>query len=429
MKTQLSSVAVKAKLDKRTVFTSLAHLLTPTFLKETWKKMNKKGAPGIDKETMAAFAEKLEERVQEMHEQLRAGKYYAPPVRRVEIPKDGAKTRLLGIPTVSDRLLQAAVARILNAVFEPVFLNSSWGYRPKRDAHGAIGALRSHIIAGKVMQVYEADIRAYFDRVNHDWLRQFLKQKIADPVILRLVDKWLRAGIMSDGLKISKEDGVPQGGPVSCILANVYLHYVLDLWFEKKLKASCNGEAHLVRYVDDFVACFQYERDAIRFGKELKERFQEFHLELAEEKTRSMPFGRFARERGKSFNQPVGKFDFLGFAHICGTDHEGKFVLIRKPRQKSCRKFLDRVKEWLKRHPHYDVWDQQRQILSMLRGFYQYYALTHCVEKLNLIRLYVRRCWRFAIRRKSQRTRSQWGYLDNKKWFEMPYPQLLHANI
>lgn len=429
MKTQLSSVAAKAKLDKKTVFTSLAHLLTPAFLTETWQKMNRKGAPGIDKETMAAFAEKLEERVQEMHEQLKAGSYQAPPVRRVEIPKDGTKTRLLGIPTVSDRLLQAAVARILNAVFEPMFLNSSWGYRPKRSAHGAIGALRSHIIAGKVMQVYEADIRAYFDRVNHDWLRKFLRLKVADPVILRLVDKWLRAGIMANGVKITKEDGVPQGGPVSCILANVYLHYVLDLWFEKRFKATCKGEAHLVRYVDDFVACFQYEKDATAFGKELKDRFEEFHLELAEEKTRLITFGRFARERSKVFDQPVGKFDFLGFTHICGEDDQGKFVLIRKPRQKSCRKFLDRVKEWLKRHPHYDVWDQQRQLLSMLRGFYQYYALTHCVEKLNLIRLYVRKYWRFAIRRKSQRTRSQWNYLDKKKWFEMPYPQLLHSNI
>lgn len=429
MKTQLSSVAKKAELEKKTVFTSLAHLLTPAFLKETWQMMNKKGAPGIDKETTSAFAEKLNERVQEMHEQLKAGTYKAPPVRRVEIPKDGGKTRLLGIPTVSDRLLQSSVARILNAVFEPIFLNSSWGYRPKRSAHGAIGALRSHIIGGKVMQIYEADIRAYFDRVNHDWLRKFVKQKIADPVILRLIDKWLRAGTMADGLKISKEDGVPQGGPVSCILANVYLHYVLDLWFEKRLKPACEGEAHLVRYVDDFVACFQYERDAIDFGKKLNDRFKEFHLELAEEKTRTMTFGRFARERAERFKQPVEKFDFLGFTHICGVDDQGKFVLIRKPRQKSCRKFLDRVKEWLKRHPHYDVWDQQRQLLAMLRGFYQYYALNHCEEKLELIRVYVRRYWRFAIRRKSQRSKSQWNHLDKQKWFEMPYPKTLHPNI
>jgi RNA-directed DNA polymerase len=429
MKTQLSSVAKKAKLENKMVFTSLAHLLTPAFLKETWQLMNKRGAPGIDKETTIAFAEKLEERVQEMHEQLKAGRYKAPPVRRVEIPKDGGKTRLLGIPTVSDRLLQASVARILNAVFEPIFLDSSWGYRPGRSAHGAIGALRSHLIRGKVMQVYEADIRAYFDRVNHDWLRGFLKQRIGDPVILRLIDKWLRAGIMSNGVKISKEDGVPQGGPVSCILANIYLHYVLDLWFEKRLKPTCEGEAYLVRYVDDFVACFQYEKDAMDFGKKLNDRFREFHLELAEEKTRSMTFGRFARERATRFNQPVEKFDFLGFTHICGSNPQGKFVLIRKPKQKSCRRFLDRVKEWLKRHPHYDVWDQQKQLVSMLRGFYQYYGLIHCIDRLALIHRYVERYWRFSIRRRSQRSKSHWSHLAKQKWFDLPYPKVLHPNI
>lgn len=429
MKTQLNSVAKKAKLEKKMVFSSLAHLLTPAFLKETWQMLNKRGAPGIDKETTTAFAEKLNERVQEMHEQLKAGRYKAPPVRRVEIPKDGGKTRLLGIPTVSDRLLQASVARILNAVFDPIFLDSSWGYRPNRNAHGAIGSLRGYLIGGKVMQVYEADIRAYFDRVNHDWLRKMVRQKIADPVILRLIDKWLRAGIMSNGVKISKEDGVPQGGPVSCILANIYLHYVLDLWFEKKLKPACKGEAYLVRYVDDFVACFQYEQDATDLGRKLNDRFKEFHLELAEEKTRCMTFGRFARERAKRFNQPIGKFDFLGFTHICGSGRQGKFVLIRKPRQKSCRKFLDRVKEWLKRHPHYDVWDQQRQLVAMLRGFYQYYGLNHCKEKLELIHRYVERYWRFAIRRRSQRSKAHWNHLVKQKWFDLPYPKVLHPNI
>lgn len=214
MKTQLNSVATKARADTKAVFTSLAHLLSPVFLKETWQMINKRGAAGIDKETTTAFAEQLEGRVQELHEQLKAGRYKAPPVRRVEIPKDGGKKRLLGIPTVSDRLLQASVARILNAVYEPVFLDCSWGYRPRRSAHGAIGSLRSHLIGGKVMQVFEADIRAYFDRVNHDWLRKMLRLKIGDPVILRLIDKWLRAGVMENGVKVSKDDGVPQGGPV-----------------------------------------------------------------------------------------------------------------------------------------------------------------------------------------------------------------------
>lgn len=429
MKTQLERVATKAKLNTKEVFTSVAHLLTPLFLKETWQMMNKRGAPGVDKETTKAFAEQLDARVQQLHEQLKAGMYKAPPVRRVEIPKDGGKKRLLGIPTVTDRLLQASVARILSTIYEPVFLDCSWGYRPGRSAHGALKSLRGFLIGGKVMQVFEADIRAYFDRVNHEWLRRMLKQKIADTVILRLIDKWLRAGILEKGVKIMKDDGVPQGGPISCILSNIYLHYVLDLWFEKRVKTLSKGEAYLVRYVDDFVACFQYKEDADNFGRWLKERFEKFHLELAEEKTRTMTFGRFARERAEKFKQPIERFDFLGFTHICGKDLQGRFALIRVPRQKSCRKFLDRVKEWLLRHPHWNKWDQQRQLISMLNGFYQYYALRHCKRKLDLIQGYVGRYWRRAIRRKSQRTKSQWTYLRSKKWFELPFAKLIHPDV
>jgi len=218
-------------------------------------------------------------------------------------------------------------------------------------------------------------------------------------------------------------------GVVSCILSNIYLHYILDLWFEKRVKSSCKGEAYLVRYVDDFVACFQYTEDANNFGIWLKERFQKFHLELAEEKTRTITFGRFARERAVKFRQPMETFDFLGFTHICGKDLQGKFALIRSPRKKSCRKFLDRVKEWLLRHPHWNVWDQQRQLLSMLRGFYQYYALRHCKRKLDLIHDYIMIYWRHAIRRKSQRTKSQWNYLKKKKWFVLPYPEILPPNV
>ena len=429
MKTQLNRVATKAKLDTKEVFTSLAHLLTPSFLIETWQMMNKRGAPGIDKETTTAFAEQLDARVQELYEQLKSGRYKAPPVRRVQIPKDGGKKRLLGIPTVADRLLQASVARILSAVYEPVFKDCSWGYRPGRSAHGALKALRGYLIGGKVMQVFEADIRAYFDRANHEWLRKMLKQKIADPVVLRLIDKWLSAGIMDNGVKISKEDGVPQGGPVSCILSNIYLHYVLDLWFEKRVKPSCRGEAYLIRYVDDFVACFQYEVDTIKFRARLKDRFQKFHLELAEEKTRRITFGRFARQRAKQFNQPIETFDFLGFTHICGNDRQGRFALIRKPRSKSCRKFLDRVKEWLLRHPHWNMWEQQTQLTSMLKGFYQYYCLRDCIVKLELVQKHVRRYWRTAIRRKSQRAKAKWTYLTKQKWFVLPFPRILHPDV
>jgi RNA-directed DNA polymerase len=287
MTTQLTRVAEKAKTNLKLRFTSLAHLLTPQFLAETWRMLNKKGAPGVDGETIEQYERNLEERVTDLHARLRGKCYQAPPVRRVEIPKgDGTgRVRLLGIPTVEDRLLQAAVARILNAVYDPLFLECSYGYRPKRSAHDAVRQLRQHLVVHNVMQIYEADIRAYFDRVNHDWLRRMLRQRITDPVLLRLIDKWLRAGVMDHGLKRQTESGVPQGGPISCVLSNGYLHYVLDLWFEKRMKPTCRGAAYLVRFVDDFVGCFQYKEDADRFGTQLRERFSKFHIELAEEKT------------------------------------------------------------------------------------------------------------------------------------------------
>jgi group II intron reverse transcriptase/maturase len=253
MSTQLSQIALKAKWDQKARFTSLAHLLTPDFLKETWVKMNRKAASGIDGESCEQFERELDRRVQELCEQLRAGTYRAPPVRRVDIPKGPGKTgtRPLGIPTVADRLLQRAVARILEAVFEADFLDCSHGFRPGRSPHHALRALRTRIVTGKVRHVAEADIRGYFTHISHHWLRQMVAHRIADPVILGLVGKWLNAGVMHEGVLLRTEEATPQGGPISCILSNLYLHHCLDLWFERKFKPQCQGEAYLVRFVDD----------------------------------------------------------------------------------------------------------------------------------------------------------------------------------
>jgi group II intron reverse transcriptase/maturase len=255
MSTQLDQIAKKAKLDRKVRFTSLAHLLTPAFLKETWGMLNHKAASGIDGQSIEQFASEMEERVEEICEQLKAGTYRAPPVRRVEIPKGPGKsgTRPLGIPTVADRLLQRAVARILEAVFEADFLDCSFGFRPGRNPHHALRALRSQIVAKKVSHVFEADIRSYFTRIEHQWLRRMVAHRIADPVILQLIAKWLRAGALRDGVVIPTEEGTPQGGPISPVLSNIYLHFTLDLWFEKKFKSQCRGEAYLVRFADDFV--------------------------------------------------------------------------------------------------------------------------------------------------------------------------------
>ena len=429
MSTQLDRIAAKAKSDPKLRFTSLAHIITPDFLKETWRMMNRKGASGVDGETTKEFERDLDGRVQNIWERLKANQYKAPPVRRVEMPKGEGKTRPLGIPTVEDRLVQRAVTRILGTIFEADFLDLSYGFRPGRNPHHALRALRAHVVTKKVRSVFEADIRGYFNHINHEWLMRMVKQRIADPVIINLIGKWLKAGVMLNGVVVRNEEGTPQGGPISPVLANIYLHYVLDLWFEKKYRRCLQGEAYLTRFADDYVVCFQYKRDAEGFQILLQERMRKFGLELAPEKTRLISFGRFARGDKAEYGEKPETFDFLGFKHVCGVDNKGKFALIRVPAQKSCRKFLDRVHDWLKGHMHWRRRDQQKQLTQMLNGFYQYFALYHCKSKLDWIRREVVGQWVRCLRRRSQRHRMFWCYLKSRQWFELPYAKTLHPNV
>jgi group II intron reverse transcriptase/maturase len=432
MSTQLGQIAKRAKLDSKARFTSLAHLLTPEFLKETWGKMNRRASGGVDGMSAEQFEGELGTQVEEICAQLKAGSYRAPPVRRVDIPKGPGKvgTRPLGIPTVADRLLQRAVARILEAVFEADFLDCSYGFRPGRNPHHALQALREQIVLKKVMQVFEADIRSYFTRINRQWLRKMVAHRIADPVILSLIGKWLNAGAMQGGVVIHTEEGTPQGGPISPVLSNIYLHFLLDLWFEKKIKPACRGEAYLVRFADDFVATFQYREDVDRFQTQVRERFAEFGLELAEEKTRGILFGRFAAITRLRYGQGRPEtFEFLGFKHVCGVDRSGRFTVIRIPSAKSCRKFLIRVREWIFEHRHWRRWEQQQHLTRMLRGFYQYFALHHCERKLSWVRQQVQRQWISALNRRGQRRKTNWTRLKDRPWFELPWAQHPHPMV
>ena len=353
MSTQLRKIAAKATQDPKARFPSLAHLRTPEFLRETWRQLHRKGASGIDGETIKEFETTLEERLQDLWRRLRAGQSHAAPVRRGESPKGNGTTRPLGIPTVEDRLLQRAVARSVRAIYEPDFLDCSFGYRPGRNPHLALKALREHIGTGKVRHVYEADIQGYFTHLNPEWLRKMSALRIADPVITGLIGKGLNAGVMEHGVLARPEAGTPQGGPISPGLANVYLHYVLDLWLEKRAKKDMQGEAYLTRFVDDFVVAFQYKRDAEHFDRTLTHRMEKFGLKLAPGKTRMVLFGRFARERAASYVGKPGTFEFLGFKHVCGVDAKGKFAVIRIPSEKSCRKFLDSTYAWLQQPRHW----------------------------------------------------------------------------
>lgn len=329
---------------------------------------------------------------------------------------------MLGIPTVADRLLQKAVARILAAIFEADFCDVSYGYRPGRSPHDALRALRQQIRIGKINHVYEADIRGYFNHVSHSWMQKMVRERIADPVILSLIGKWLKAGAMQDGVVVRSEEGTPQGGPISCILANIYLHFSLDLWFERKFKPQCRGEAYLVRFVDDFVVSFQHLTDAEEFQRQLRERFARFNLELAEEKTRLLLFGRYAAEHCMRSGQKPETFEFLGFKHVCGVDRRGQFTVIRIPSVRSCRKFLARVHEWLIQHMHWSRREQQSHLRAMLRGFYQYFGLHHCAKKLSWIQREVQQQWRRTLRQQGQRHKLHWSFLETRDWFKLPWP-------
>jgi len=249
-----------------------------------------------------------------------------------------------------------------------------------------------------------------------------VRERIADPVILSLIGKWLKAGAMQDGVIIRSEEGTPQGGPISCVLANVYLHFTLDLWFERKFKSRCLGEVHLVRFVDDFVVGFEDLADAEEFQRELRERFARFNLELAEEKTRLLLFGRFAAATRLRKGQRPETFEFLGFKHVCGTDRRGRFTVVRIPSVKSCRKFLARVREWLREHHHWSRREQQSHLGAMLRGFYQYFGLHHCKKKLEWILREVQHQWRRTLRQQGQRHKLHWSFLATRDWFKLPWP-------
>lgn len=393
---------------------------------ETWRQMNRRGSSGVDDQTMEDYGRNLEERCHDLVARLKARRYKAPPVRRVEIPKGDGKTRPLGIPTVEDRLLQRAVTRILSAVYEPVFLPCSYGYRPGTGPHQALAELRNQAMGGRITMVFETDIRGFFNHLSHEWLIRMLKQRIVDPEILRLVGKWLKAGVLDNGVLVKTDEGAPQGGPISPMLANIYLHYALDLWHEKRVARICRGKAKLIRFADDFVVLFQFPEQAEIYEAAVRARLAKFGLELAEEKTRRVPFGRCTT---LYTGRDHGRFDFLGFQHLEGKGKNGRYAVIRIPALKSCRKFLDRVKTWLRRNMHKHRMAQTKQLASMLRGFYQYFALHHCVKKLRLIRYYVTRLWRRSLKKQSQRSKYTWKYLNRRAWFRLPEPQVLHPSI
>lgn len=424
--TKLQRIAALAKRDKEVKFTSLAHLLTPEMLRTSFLKLNQKGSPGLDGVTMSEYKLNLDENIDALWMELRMGKYRASAVRRVFIPKAGGKQRPLGIPTVKDRIVQRAVCEILKVIYEPYFCDSSYGFRPGRSCHQALEHLRVTIDRAPIGYVIDADVKAYFDRVNHKWMAEFSRHRITDRTILRLIAKWLRAGIMENGVVARSEEGTPQGGPLSPMLANIYLHYVLDLWFGVKIKPSLTGASALVRYADDFVVCFEHRVEAEWFLEELRGRLAAFNLELSEEKTKLVEFGKGSGHNGRCGpgNTPRS-FDFLGFTHFMRKRGKRGFRVARKPSRKSRNKFLSNTKAWLVRNRDKSVWYHARQLRRKLIGYNNYFGLRYCKPALRHVKWHVERLWVVELRKRSQRHRLHWSMMVRYPWFrKLPEPKL-----
>jgi RNA-directed DNA polymerase len=408
--TELDRITELAKQDSRLKFTSLVHHINTGMLCLSHQLMPTGKAVGIDKVTREEYEQNLEANLNDLVNRMKRQAYKPQPARRVYIPKPGSdKMRPLGIPAYEDKLVQKAMAPILNAIHEADFLPFSFGFRPGRGCHDALKVLRYIIEEKPISYIVDVDIKGFFDNVDHEWMMKFLEHRIADANLLRLISRFLKAGIMEAGIKYDTHQGTPQGGVISPILANVYLHYVLDLWFEKRFKKSCKGKAYLVRYADDFVGCFQYEADANRFLEELKARLGQFKLEIAEDKTSIIQFGRFAEASNKRHG--LGKpdtFNFLGFTHYCSKSAKGRFRVKRKTSRKKFNASLVRSKDWFRSRLTIPANELVRLVNSKLIGHYRYYGITDNAHPLANFRDKIQKQLYWWFCRRSQGKHYNW---------------------
>ena len=371
-------------------------------LKEMYKRQPKNKAVGIDGMTKEMYGEHLEDNIDKLIHDMKQFSYRPYPVRKTYIPKGNGKLRGLGIPSFEDKMVQGVFKEILEAIYETKFLDSSFGFRPNRGCHDAIQRINKHIMADKVNYIIDADIKGFFDNLDHEWLMKFLEHDIADKNFLRYIKRFLIGGVMEDGKKLETDKGTVQGGLISPVLANVYLHYVLDLWFEH-MKKEFRGEMYLVRYADDFVCMFQYEKEAQEFYKLLIERLRKFNLEIAEDKSRILPFGRYKGTKES--------FDFLGFTHINGKSHWGKYCVIHRTCKKKLKQKREAAKQWLKEHMHESIPKTIRKLNKKMIGHYRYYGIYGNFIGLNKFYKYVRQQLYFTKRRRDQSLWLTWKKL------------------
>jgi RNA-directed DNA polymerase len=425
---ELGRVRRVAATDKEARFTALLHHVDVDRLRAAYFALRPKAAPGVDGVTWEDYGSDLEENLRDLHARVHRGAYRARPSRRVFIPKPDGRLRPLGVAALEDKVLQRALVEVLNAIYETDFLGFSYGFRPGRSPHHALDALAAGIVGKKVNWVLDADISDYFSSLDHQWLERFLEHRIADKRVLRLIQKWLAAGVIENGSLTAFEDGVPQGASASPLLANVYLHYVFDLWAHQWRTRHAHGDVVITRFADDFVVGFEHHEDAERFWADLRDRLAKFGLELNAEKTRLIEFGRHAaRDRkGRGLGKPE-TFQFLGFTHICAkTRKSGRFKLRRITDSKRMRVKLLAVKGELWRRMHLPVPEQGRWLARVLSGHYNYYAVPDNIEALSAFRYQIIRHWFRSLRRRSQKHRLSWTRMDRLAVQWLPLPRILH---
>ncbi|HEY3426901.1 MAG TPA: group II intron reverse transcriptase/maturase [Negativicutes bacterium] len=410
VRTQLVKIAERSKHKPQEVFTSLYHLLNEEMLKECHQELQPNKATGIDRITKLEYTGKLDENIAELVTRLKTHGYKPQPVKRVFIPKGNGEQRPLGIPSYEDKLVQMGVSKILEAVFEPNFEETSYGFRPGRNCHQALRKVNEVIRYKPINYVVDADIKGFFNNVDHKWMIEFVRHRIKDPNIINLLKKMLKAGVIENGRFTPTDKGMPQGSIVSPILSNIYLHYVLDLWFNRKVKKQSDGECEIVRYADDFICCFKYEGDTRRFLGKLQERLSQFGLELAADKTRTIQFGKYAEERVKEKGQKRPEtFDFLGFTHYCSKAWNGYFVVKVKTSAKKYRAKLKAINQWLKKVTHTT---ETKELISkiniILRGYYNYYCVNGNTAMVRRFRHDVMKLIFKWLNRRSQRKSLTW---------------------
>jgi group II intron reverse transcriptase/maturase len=423
----LARIRQAARQRKKERFTSLLHHIGIDLLRLAFFELKRNAAPGVDGLTWQDYEADLEGNLGDLHARVQRGAYRALPSRRRYIPKPDGRRRPLAVTALEDKIVQRATAAVLNAIYEEDFLGFSYGFRPKRSQHDALDALAVGIASRKVNYILDADIRSFFDSVDQTWLVRFLEHRISDPRIIRLIRKWLRAGILEEGVVTVSDTGTGQGTVISPLLANVYLHYVFDLWAERWRRREATGDMIVVRYADDLVVGFQRETDARAFWDAMRDRLQEFSLTLHPEKTRLIEFGRFAAVGRET--RGLGKpetFNFLGFTFICGKSRQGKFLLKRKTRHDRMKAKLKEVKGELRRRMHQPIPEQGRWLRQVVTGFFAYHAVPTNSRALQTFRNNVLDLWRRTLRRRSQKDRTTWNRMSKLADDFLPKPRILH---